>query len=346
MTTKRRDIGLDILRILLCAGVTIYHFTPVRPSSGSFMVLGFFVLSGYLLGRRFFSINELDVCEFFRGKLIRLVPMFIMALLVGAGVTEISSYISSHTFFLLPSGYDFSHFNPATFVGRYNPPCWYIVNLLALMVAAPLFFFFSRYKYGLTVAIALVLLLSVMVHSQLPHWHKGPYYLPLVRSWQFMVGILAAQLELQYFSKKQVPKTWKNTFLVLFSAAFLLSGGVLCVVKAASQLDKWNFSLPFNVASVILFACLIPLLFNSGLHLKGDRAVTFLAILSYPFYLIHFPVYSLTSIVMKHIAVVRNWEAVASDMNVALVAALGSFIAAYILLNVQEWLERHFFKKN
>lgn len=189
------------MRILLCAGVTIYHFTPERPASGSFMVLGFFVLSGYLLGRRFFTRNELDVCTFYRDKFIRLVPMFIAAFIFGVFMTGVKAFITGEGG-ILPTEYEWASFNLATFVSHFNSPCWYIIDLLALMAVAPLFFFFSRYKYGLISAIAAVLLLGIMIHGHLPHYHKGPYYMPLVRSRQFMAGMLAAQLELQYFSGK------------------------------------------------------------------------------------------------------------------------------------------------
>lgn len=344
MATNKRDIGLDILRIMLCAGVTIYHFTPERPASGSFMVLGFFVLSGYLLGRRFFTCNELDVCTFYRDKFIRLVPMFMAALLFGVLITSIKDITGANSLFPLPD-ISYAYFNPATFVAHYNSPCWYIIVLLALMSIAPLFFFFSRYKYGLISAISFVLLMSILIHSQLPHYHKGPYYMPLVRSWQFMAGMLAAQMELQYFSEKTTFAFLKKPTLVLCSAIFVSASVALCIAKQDAQLHGWNFSLPFNCASVVLFACLIPLLFNSGLKWKYGRFISFLAVLSYPFYLIHVPVKSCIHWLAPHLATVSGIGFLASDLTIAVFATIGSFMAAYLMLKYQTLIEKKYFKR-
>lgn len=215
------------------------------------------------------------------------------------------------------------------------------------MAVAPLFFFFSRYKYGLISAIVVVLLLSIMIHGHLPHYHKGPYYMPLVRSRQFMAGMLAAQLELQYFSGKAACAFLKKTCLALCRALFIAAAVTLCIAKQDAQLHGWNFSLPFNIASVVLFACLIPLLFSSGLKWNGGgRAISFLAILSYPFYLVHVPVKSFIHGLAPHLSALTRAEFLATDWAIAAFATIGSFIVSLLLLKYQSLLENKYFKRN
>lgn len=97
----------------------------------------------------------------------------------------------------------------------------------------------------------------------------------------------------------------------------------------------------------MLFACLIPLLFSSGLKWNGGgRAISFLAILSYPFYLVQVPVKNFIHGMAPHLSSLTRAEFLATDWAIAAFATIGSFIVSLLLLKYQSLLENKYFKRN
>ena len=135
-------ILLDIFRIVLCVGVVIYHYTPVRPCSGPFMVIGFFVMSGFLLGLHFNKQKTLDVNVFYHKKAKRLLPLLIISLLLAVGCKIIKHASNLNINSLVPpySANEWVNCNIAKVVMWYNAPLWYMVVELAMLLFAPLYF--------------------------------------------------------------------------------------------------------------------------------------------------------------------------------------------------------------
>ena len=65
----------DVLRIILCLGVFVYHLTPERCSSGPLSVNAFLVMSGFWVGVMVFSGRPFDSQVFFSKKLKKCVEI-------------------------------------------------------------------------------------------------------------------------------------------------------------------------------------------------------------------------------------------------------------------------------
>lgn len=190
--TPNRALALDFLRISLCAGVVLYHYTPVRCSTGPFMVIGFFVLSGFLMGMAFQRMTVLDPTTFYTHKSKRFLPMLAATILFSVLA---KFYIGRG----LPTAADFSwgNFSIPVFMVWYNTPTWYMGVELLLLLAAPFFFFLYHRKNGILLLFIGCSAFTCFLFSQVPYASKfgdGLYFSPVARCWQFVAGILAAQL--------------------------------------------------------------------------------------------------------------------------------------------------------
>lgn len=191
-TTHFRAHALDFLRISLCAGVVLYHYTPDRPCIGPFMVIGFLVLSGFLLGLNFAQHNILDPTRFYAHKCKRFLPMltavlfilFCLRLLLGHELVP-------------PPNFEYGNFSIPLFLEWYNIPTWYMGVELLLLLAAPFFFFLHQSKGGIPTVCVGAALFSYFLFSRVPYeapFGDGLYFSPIARCWQFMAGILSAQI--------------------------------------------------------------------------------------------------------------------------------------------------------
>ncbi|MBR5876742.1 MAG: hypothetical protein IKZ10_07890, partial [Akkermansia sp.] len=70
-----RSIFIDLLRVILCIGVVVFHYTYGNCCSGQFMVVGFFVLGGFLLGSSFEKMSDFNVNCYYSKKIKRLIPL-------------------------------------------------------------------------------------------------------------------------------------------------------------------------------------------------------------------------------------------------------------------------------
>ena len=79
-------------------------------------------------------------------------------------------------------------------------------------------------------------------------------------------------------------------------AVFVAVGGILMFVEQVEDLVYWNYTFSFDLLTCCFYALLIPCLFaftcQSGR--KTSAAVSYMALLTYPVFLIHVPVYKFT----------------------------------------------------
>lgn len=301
---NQRSFFLDVFRISLCCGIVFYHYTPVRPSCGSYMVNGFFVLSGFLLAMAFNRMEQLDVSRFYRAKAIRLLPLFAMGILMGFAIKLCRVIKSGNLIFdkLLPSFPPeyWGNLNPAKVAGFYDPPLWFVAVELALLLAAPLFFALYK-KRGCFVAFFLLMLaVAAFLYSRVPYLSNrgmGLYYSPLCRCWQFLGGMVAARFCLAF---NEIPETPKKRLVsrcltVLFICLYMGGAVATMTLKEHSQMHCWNFTFEYDLLTVGMYMGLIPMLYslpNKGGE-KFQKTVTYIALLTYPVYVIHYLPYSI-----------------------------------------------------
>ncbi len=288
----QRAVLLDLFRIILCIGVVVYHYTPERPSSGPFMVNGFFVMSGFLLGVSFLSGKAFDVCRFYGNKARRLLPMFLFALVLGFWYRV---RVGDGALPPGPEG-EWWPFYPVKWLSYYNTPLWYMGVEFVLLFLAPFFCFLFAGKGRLELCTLGMALLTAFYFSRVPEnapFGNGLYYSPLARSWQFMTGIVVARLFAYIRSKGVAERPFFRWSTYALFAVFLVLGGVLMVVKQVKQLNYWNYTFEFDVYTTLFFALLVPLLFvqTPRVSPRVSRSLAWMAALTYPIFLLHVAVY-------------------------------------------------------
>lgn len=299
----QRSFFLDIFRICLCCGIVFYHYAPEKPSCGSYMVNGFFVLSGFLLAIAFNRMEQLNVRLFYRAKAIRLLPLFAAGILMGFAIRLCRVIKSGNLNFesLLPSFPPeyWGNLNPAKVAGFYDPPLWFVAVELALLLAAPLFFALYKKRGRFVCFFLLMLAVAAFLFSRVPYLSNrgmGLYYSPLCRCWQFLGGMVAAQFYLAFNAISETPMTRlvSRCLTALFICLYIGGAVATMVLKERSQLHCWNFTFEYDVLTVGMYMVLIPLLYrlpNIGGE-KLQKTVTYAALLTYPVYVIHYLPYN------------------------------------------------------
>ena len=334
----QRSSCLDLLRCFLCVGVVVYHYTPERPSSGPFMVVGFIVLSGFLVGRMLFRLQTFDIVAFYHKKAVRLLPMFACAWLFGVACRLLYCLLDDGAPPFLPP-INWGKFSLVEFVDYYNMPCWYMVVEFAFLLAVPFLFVLTRKKWGIAQFTLLSGLFSAFLFSRIPFraaFGDGLYFSPVARIWQFSAGILAAQCS-YCLPGDLCRRSMRTLMTLLLSVLTVVLGSVLCIVKQYTTLEYWNYTFVFDFACVMLFSVLIPLLYGTRLNFTSQacKRIAYLALLTYPVYLLHVPV---RSIVLRFLGIVSAefaLEGVCEPVSVGFVSIAATLFAAAALLRLQ-----------
>lgn len=313
ITQSSRATLLDIFRIILCVGVAFHHFIPIRPASGPFMVLGFFVMSGFLLGVQFEKTDKLDVSRFYSGRLSRLLPMFLVAMIIGFVVKALLVFAKPEVHSLIPTWEltEWTNLNIAKLIGFYNAPLWFMGIIFFMLLCAPILFWVYKKKYAIYGLLIICALTSWGLYQQVPYSSDhgcGLYYSPLARSWQFVAGLAAAKIYAHFSLKNISFLRIANIICILLIAIFLAGGAWSMMVKQAADLHFWNYTFDFDFIVVCMYSVLIPLIFsrNWKINEKVARLLSYLALLTYPIYLFHVPIYITFSGVLNRLNIDNN----------------------------------------
>lgn len=288
---RERAFWLDMLRVLLCAGVVVSHYVPEGPVSGRAAVDGFFVLSGFLLAGGFERMRQkggMNVCSFYQSKLIRLMPTLLASLLLGFLYVLARHFISSG-YVPLYRSWQGSDFRLTAFLHYYNVPSWYMVCECAFLALAPfLYYAYNRGKGWLYALLAAAFAFTAALYFKTglaSSFARDLYYEPQVRLWQFIAGLCTWRI----FTHVQLASYKKAAAYMLFA----LTAVILVVATAVKQEHYWCRAFAFDTGMVLLFMASIPasakLPAPHGLRLGATFA--YLAALTYPVYLYHFPVW-------------------------------------------------------
>lgn len=291
---RERALLLDIYRIFLCVGVVVYHYFWPRPACGPFMVNGFLVMSGFLVGMMFKERSEFDSTRFYASKVRRLLPLFLLAIVVGL----------LHRMYegcLLPEwgAGQWAHLSISELLLHWNTPLWYMAVECALLFMVPFFYYLHRFRFGMAGGCIVALVTTWGLFSCVPDcapFGEGLYYSPLARCWQFMAGILASGLCV-FLCQRRVEKSclFKGATLLLF-AVFVAVAVVLMSVLQKEELNYYNYTFSFDLLTTAFYCLLIPCLFAFGgvVNNAFSAFVNKAALLTYPVFLFHVPVYHFT----------------------------------------------------
>lgn len=359
--SKRHYPILDGLRGVAAVLVVVFHLFEAHAASRFAQVINhgylavdfFFVLSGFVIGYAYDDRwNRMSVGDFFRRRLVRLHPMIVVAMIVGAlmyylqqGVPfpRIEQTPAWQMLLVMAVGMTLLPLPPSADIrgwGEMHPlngPAWsllfeYVANILYALVV-------RRFSNGL---LALLVFLSgcALAHHAIlgPNgdviggWSLEPVQLQLGFTrlmYPFFGGLLLSRLVR--------PGRVRHAFPL---CAVLLAAA-LAVPRFGGPDTLWMNGLYETFAIVLLFPLLV------WLGASGDvgsgvmaRVCGFLGAISYPLYIVHYPfVYAYTAWVLNHKLTV------AQGAPVAVATVAGCILLSWALLvwydiPVRRWLGR------
>jgi peptidoglycan/LPS O-acetylase OafA/YrhL len=364
--TKRHYAILDGLRGVAALMVVAFHLFEAHAASrfeqiinhGYLAVDFFFVLSGFVIGYAYDDRwRSMSTMEFFKRRLIRLHPMIVVAMVLGA----LMFYAQAGTVFpkvqdtplwlmvvvmaigmtLIPVGAaldirGWGEMHPL------NGPAW---SLFYEYVANILYALFVRKFSKAMLASCVFVAGCVLVH----YCVTGPNG-DVIGGWsiepaQMRIGL--TRLLYPFFAGLLLSRV---VTVARYKHAFLLSGAIIVVALALPRVggstDLWKNGLYDALCIVIIFPLVVYIGASGEVGTRlGARICGFLGAISYPVYIIHYPfVYTYTAWVAK------TRMPLADALPVAVGTFLTCIVLAYICLTfydipVRLWLSRRLIQK-
>lgn len=365
--SKKHFLILDALRGVAAIVVVLFHVLEVYSGGdhikqfinhGYLAVDFFFMLSGYVMAHAYDDRwNKMTIKDFFKRRLIRLHPMIIFGMTVGAlcfyfGESDYFPLISNTSIWQLLLvtiiGYTLIPVPPSMDIRGWsemhplNGPSWslfleYIANILHALVLRKL----SKLILSVFVAIAAVALVHMAVTSPkgdiIGGWSITPEQLRIGFTrllFPYMAGMLLRRVVKVVEGKK--------TFLL----CSLLLVMVLSFPRIGGYDNLWANGI-YDSLSVILVFPIIVYLGAIG-EVKGnftEKLCTFLGDISYPIYIIHFPF-----TYIFYAWVTKNNIPLSQGIIVGLALLIGTLILSYGALKlydepIRNRLAKHFMKQ-
>ena len=367
LTAKPHYQILDGLRGVAAVMVVTFHIFEALSSSpldqvinhGYLAVDFFFVLSGFVIGYAYDDRwNKITVVEFFKRRLVRLHPMVIMGMIIGAvgfyfqqgALWPIISTIPVWKMLLVMLiGFTIIPLPPSSMDIRgwhemypLNGPGWtlffeYIANILYAVVVRK----FSKTALAILVFIAACTLI---------HWGVTGGQGDMIGGWsiepsQLRIGF--TRLMYPFFAGLLLSRTAKLTFIKnAFLWCSLLIIIVLSIPRIGGSTHLWMNGL-YEALVIILIFPLIVYIGASG-NVKGkyaNRLCKFLGDISYPIYITHYPlIYIYTAWVKNNnVSLENGWP-------YGLLVLISAIIIAYACLKfydepIRSWLKKKFLSK-
>jgi peptidoglycan/LPS O-acetylase OafA/YrhL len=356
---------LDGLRGVAAITVVIFHLFETFTGGnhlkqiinhGYLAVDFFFVLSGFVIGYAYDDRwNKLTLRTFFTRRLIRLHPMIIAGMIIGAigfyfgaspvvfppisGVPIwelILIMLIGFTLLPIPTSMDIRGWGE---MHPLNGPAWtlffeYIANILyALFIRK-----FSKKMLSVFVFIAGCLLIHLAVTSPngdvIGGWSLEPSQLRIGFTrllYPFFAGLLLSRIA--------VPGRIKNAFIWCSLLVII----ILAFPRVGGKEYLWMNGLYDSLSIIFLFP-LIVYMGASG-ELKGkyiSKISRFLGEISYPIYIIHYPlIYIFTAwVVDNKVSMYDAWPAGLLLLTASIVIAYGCFKLYDV--PVRKWLTKHY----
>lgn len=349
-SSQNRIFGLDLMRAIAILMVLFGHCVWIIPErdnlfhqllvlSGFFGVEIFFVLSGFLIGKILYQLYLKEdfsiqtVSYFLKRRWFRTLPNYFLILLVNLGIASFVGYAAlswwKYFFFLQ---------NLNTTMLPFFPESWslsveefaYITLPFFLLIVGSFIKFKNKSRFFLWSVITLIGVFFcakfyyhyTTQNTTLTQWNLSLKAVVIYRLDSIFIGVLCSWIYLNYTSLWQKNKSVFYVIgMLLFFFQFVGIGFLGWVIEVTPML--WNvFYLPLISVAV---ACFLPFL-SEWKEEKSivQKPVTFISLISYSIYLLH---YSVILLLMKQYIII-------DDQNtIQLVAFLSSYILITIILS-------------
>lgn len=352
---------LDALRGVASLMVVAFHLLEAHATShfdqvinhGYLAVDFFFLLSGFVIGYAYDDRwGSLSFSGFAKRRLIRLQPMVILGMITGAicfyfqegvpfpGIGDVPVWkmllvmLIGFTLIPVPSSFDIRGW---TEMHPLNGPAWslffeYIANILYGLIVRR----FSNLLLGIVVLIAGAALVHLAVTGAngdlIGGWSLQPeqFRIGITRlCFPFFAGLLISRI----ISIRKIPGAFAWCSLLLIA--------ILAVPRIGGSANTWLNGLYDSLSVILLFPVIIYVGACGSLDSPfARRTARFLGDISYPVYILHYPV------IYIYISWVHtNQVSMAEGLPVALLAFAGVVLLAFAGLKwydepVRRWLQR------
>ena len=303
LSEKKYNIELDVIRVLSCAAVLLYHLGVLK--GGYLAVCTFFVMSGYLACRSAFAQERFNIIKYYLNRLLHIyLPLAVVALVSVLVITSLpqikwlnlkpettSVLLGYNNYWQLSASLDY-------FARHVDSPFmhfWYIAIQLQFDLVFPFLFVILRWfkkKLGLALPGALLLISSAV--SMLWFYILGSkgqvmeaYYSTAARCFALLLGMLMgffqdsfAPLSFKFERKPAVARTFFCVWLAVWC-------GLVYISDAASEYFP-HIMLAFTIISMRLIN--LAVLCGSREPSGFGRLMRGLASISYEVYLWQYPV--------------------------------------------------------
>ncbi len=289
--------GLDIIRLLSCLLVFLYHLNFIK--GGFLAVCVFFTLSGYLSTMSALKKNRFSVKEYY---LSRIKKIYLPLLIVVFITIILSKFVfTSDWINLKPEStsviFGYNNYwqisaNMDYFTRHINSPfihMWYIAILLQFELAFPLLFMLLRFldkKINNNISIFLTTLLTILSTAYFIYLSSSKdmaiiYYDTFARSFSILFGIWLALIHYKYDIK--IARITKKLSPVIFYSYLIL----LSIICYYASYEMPNIAIAMVLATVIGLRIIEYATLN---HSSKSKIISTLTKYTYEIYLVQYPI--------------------------------------------------------
>jgi len=347
VTSEQGRFGaLDLLRGVAAVMVMFLHANDhyaglFSPQSGYLAVDLFFLLSGFVIANAYDSRFNAGwhPLEFVKVRLIRLYPLYFLAILMGALKLLIQFRVGVSPPSMVDAGMDigFGLFmlpSPSTLGHRFDPPfpidlaAWSLFFELIMNLAYAFAHKWLRpaVLLGVVALSGAALIIVILVHGSAEvgnYWRTLAFGIPRAM-FPFFLGIL--------INRTRVPMPRLGSLWALFLALALF---VVLIVAPGSARPLWDIGLIFVFFPVLVVA-------GSAVAVKGavERVSLFAGLTSYAMYVLHLPTMSIADSILKRLAPMWSKSPVFGPLFMALIVVACWAIDRFYDMPVRRWLSR------
>ena len=342
-STKRQFITLNGLRGVAALFGVIFHNEANfgwHPENAYLAVEMFFVISGFVLSYVYGEKIDkgLSARSFMTARLVRLAPLYLLALVVSVVLVALDPPHSVHrlgakvqvfyfvmSLFLLPSHVSQ---DPSLEVLRYNNPSWtllmeLIMNLIHVTLLRKVR---TRVLAAVNGAAAVGIIVFCLRHHHLNAGWKFPSL--------FTIGFVRAAFS--YTAGMLLFRLWRRRELAMRVPAPLCVAAVVGILLAPALSRHTALVTAFVIATaVFLLPGIVLLSANSQPSAYVGRLFSQLGIASYTVYILHFPAFHLFRLLAPDRVFLRP---TAGYSMIVMLVALGLFLDKYYDEPVRNWL--------
>lgn len=349
---KKHFLALDGLRGAAALAVATAHVTAYNAGTTAiphaFLAVDFFfILSGFVIAHAYEQrlLSNMDFMKFARLRVIRLWPLILAGLVLGALYFVLKNEIQStqtmsvgYVLVAIVFGILLIPLNVVIGADGYplDPPCW---SLFFEMIANALYALLCRFRLissGMLFAIIALSLLGLIAESRLELWDAPQHFSNrLALATTFLEGI--SRVGFGFFLGVAFYRYRNHGFLRRIPRLHPALASIFLLISLSLP--------PFssNMYDFIVTILILPLIVAASAHYElqgwGAAVSKFAGWLSYPLYVVHYPVMFLTAGAAKYFGA-RPPMAILEAMTLISCLASAYFLGKYYDEPLRRWLAK------